>query len=686
MDPVLPVLPSPSPPSLRTLLRERFGHAAFRPHQEAVCSAAAHGDDVLLVMPTGAGKSLCYQLPAIARGGTALVVSPLIALMEDQVQKLKAQGFRAERIHSGRSRDLSRAACIAYLNGQLDFLFFAPERLGVQGFPEMLARRTPSLIAIDEAHCISQWGHDFRPEYRMLGERLPKLRPAPVLALTATATPQVQDDIVAQLRLIEPRRLIHGFRRTNIAMEVVDAPPKARHELAAKVIASPEARPAILYTSSRKDCEAVAEEFEAEGLSCAAYHAGLPADRRAAVQRAFLAGEIEVVIATIAFGMGIDKPDVRSVVHLALPGSVEAYSQEVGRAGRDGKPSRAVLLCSWSDRRTHEFFLDRSYPPPGRLQRLVSVLDDEPRGQDWARKASGLSDEMFESALDKLWVHGGVLVDADQRLRKGSDAWRDPYAAQRRHKEDAIDRMMRFADGGRCRVLSVLDHFGDKDGGGPCGICDQCAPERAVLSKAREPDANEVRVLEAVIEELAGAPRDGLSTGKLFQATGEKRGLDRKEFENLLRSLQRTGSIALEDTSWVKDGKTIAFVKARLLQRPTGTLAMIQARTKGARESEPRKSTRRKSRLAAHVEGRGTGSTGASRASAEHVEALRQFRLAAARQTRLPAFRILTDAALLAMAGARPTSLEELLAVRGIGKSFVDKYGRDVLTIFQADA
>jgi superfamily II DNA helicase RecQ len=276
-------------------------------------------------------------------------------------------------------------------------------------------------------------------------------------------------------------------------------------------------------------------------------------------------------------------------------------------------------------------------------------------------------------------------VDADQRLRKGSDAWREPYAAQRRHKEDAIDRMMRFADGGRCRVLSVLDHFGDKDGGGPCGICDQCAPERAVLSKAREPDANEVRVIEAVIEELVGGPRDGLSTGKLYAAAAEKRGLDRRDFENLLRSLARTGSIALEETSWVKDNKKIPFVKARLLQRPTGPLS-VQARQRGARENEPRKRTRRQSRLAAHVEGRGTGTTGASRASAEHVEALRKFRLNVARTTRVPAFRILTDATLLALAGARPTTLEEMGAVRGIGKGFVDKYGRDVLTIFQADA
>jgi ATP-dependent DNA helicase RecQ len=242
-------------PDLASLLQTTFGFPTFRANQEAVCRAATDGRDVLLVMPTGAGKSLCYQLPAIARGGTALVVSPLIALMDDQAAKLSAHGLRVARIHSGLSRDDARQACRDYLDGTLNFLFIAPERLRVPGFPEMLARRKPSLIAIDEAHCISAWGHDFRPDYRTLGDYLPSLRPAPILALTATATPTVQQDIVAQLQLQNPALFIHGFRRSNLAIEVVEMSKPRRHEFTASLLRDPAARPAIVYAPSRKASE-----------------------------------------------------------------------------------------------------------------------------------------------------------------------------------------------------------------------------------------------------------------------------------------------------------------------------------------------------------------------------------------------------------------------------------------------
>ena len=294
---------------LAGLLRTTFGFARFRANQLEVCEAAVAGRDLLLVMPTGAGKSLCYQLPALARGGTALVISPLIALMDDQAAKLAALGLR------------------------------------VPGFPEMLAKRKLALIAIDEAHCISQWGHDFRPDYRMLGEYLPSLRggdePVPVLAMTATATPSVQADITAQLGMEKPALFIHGFRRDNLAIEVVELPVQERAGVIARLLAAPERRPAIVYATSRKQAAQLAAELCQGRLAAAAYHAGLEAETRERVQTAFQAGELEVVVATIAFGMGIDKADIRTVIHAGLPATLEGYYQEIGRAGRDGAKSRA---------------------------------------------------------------------------------------------------------------------------------------------------------------------------------------------------------------------------------------------------------------------------------------------------------------------------------------------------------
>ena len=332
---------------------------------------------------------------------------------------LKEKGLVAERIHSGRTRIQSRNVCREYLAGNLDFLFIAPERLSVPGFPEMLAKKKPILIAIDEAHCISQWGHDFRPDYRLLGERLPILRPAPVIAMTATATPRVQEDIIRQLCIDGAYMAIHGFRRTNIAIELAELMPSERTQKVLEILKKKGHRPAIIYAPTRQKTEDLAEEIKSQ-FSAAAYHAGMGPDERDRVQQAFQSGDIDTIVATIAFGMGIDKPDIRTVIHTALPGSLEGYYQEIGRAGRDGKPSRAILLHSYGDRRVHHFFHEKSYPGEEILKQIFDRLKKEKIPSKKLREDLNMEQDEFETALDKLWIHGGAQVDPDEKVRPGA--------------------------------------------------------------------------------------------------------------------------------------------------------------------------------------------------------------------------------------------------------------------------
>jgi len=673
---------------LSSLLHKTFGFASFRANQEAVCRAATDGRDVLLVMPTGAGKSLCYQLPAIARGGTALVISPLIALMDDQAAKLSAAGLRVARIHSGLSRDEARQACRDYLDGTLQFLFIAPERMRVPGFPEMLAKRKPALIAIDEAHCISAWGHDFRPDYRMLGDYLPSLRPAPVIALTATATPTVQKDIVNQLQLNRPVLFIHGFRRHNLAIEVVELSKPRRNEFTANLLKEKSNRPAIVYAPSRKAAEELASKL---GGSAAAYHAGLDPGTRERVQRHFLSGKLEIVVATIAFGMGIDKANVRTVVHTALPGSVEAYYQEIGRAGRDGLPSRTVLLHSFADRKMHDFFLERDYPPPTELSRVAAILTDDYQMPDLLRQRLKMDAETFDRAVEKLAAQGAASINIEGNVRTtGSTSWRKGYDEQVNFRRSQIDRIMQFAESQQCRMSALIQHFGDTaDGLRPCGHCDFCAPTSSTAQTFRPPTAEEDRHLRAILRALDGTTR---ATGKLHTelSTGALRNTpaaDRKGFDTLLDALTRSGLVALTTDQWTNpEGNLITFKKASLTHEGrtlTGPLPsdLLLKDASAFTASSTRGRARKTSKPRASKTERDQAVKTYTLDQKALERRLRDWRKSEAAKTGKPAFIVLSDSVLSSIVQVQPRTIPELLNISGIGSDKADRYGAAICAL-----
>jgi ATP-dependent DNA helicase RecQ len=672
---------------LAALLHQTFGFSAFRANQEAVCRAATDGRDVLLVMPTGAGKSLCYQLPALARqqqgnAGAGLVISPLIALMDDQAQKLAVAGLKVARIHSGLSREDARQACRDYLDGSLQFLFIAPERMRVPGFPEMLARRKPSLIAIDEAHCISAWGHDFRPDYRTLGDYLPSLRPAPIIALTATATPTVQKDIATQLRLQQPALFIHGFRRDNLAIEVLELSKPRRTEFITSFLKDKSRRPAIVYAPSRKAAEELASKL---GGSAAAYHAGLDPGTRERVQRHFLSGKLEVVVATIAFGMGIDKADVRTVIHAALPASVEAYYQEIGRAGRDGKPSRTVLLYSFADRKMHDFFLDRDYPPATELQRVAAALPADFFPPDVLALKLRMDLETFTKAVEKLASQGAAQIDMSGHVRTAAAKapWQSGYAEQIAFRRAQIDRVMQFAETPQCRMTALIRHFGDTaDAHKPCGHCDFCNPTSTTTQSFAEPSAAQEKHLQAILRALSGGvsrPTGRLHTELAFTP-------DRKLFDSLLDGLVRAGLVQYtQDTFTAPDGRVVNYKKASLTFEGE-SLAPGAPLGVTLRESAPDSATRSRSKSSSHSSSQSAPPRSRKALSTEPKpeltpaqaaleDSLRAWRKAEAAKTGKPAFIVLTDACLHALVQAQPQNLPQLLQVPGIGPDKAERFG-----------
>ena len=586
-------------------LNQVFGLQDFRPHQQEIIERLIDGGDAFVLMPTGGGKSLCYQLPALHRPGLAIVVSPLISLMKDQVDALRANGVRAAMYNSNLNAGEAREVLEALHSGELDLLYVAPERMMRPGFLHSLESMQVALIAIDEAHCVSQWGHDFRPEYVALGELREQFPGTPFIALTATADPQTREDIVGVLRLQDAQRFVTSFDRPNIRYTVLE-----KHRPQAQLVRflnEREDESGIVYALSRKRTEEVADHLADRGFSAAAYHAGLNADVRRDVQERFLRDEVSIVVATVAFGMGIDKPNVRFVVHYDMPRHLEGYYQETGRAGRDGLSSEALLLFGTQDAAMARYQIEQ-----------------------------GRNEEQKRVELHKL------------------------------------NAMVGFGESQSCRRRVLLGYLGEsleQD----CGNCDVCLdpPERFDGTEAAR------KVLSCVY-------RVGQSFG-MKHVVDVLRGADNERIRKFGHEHLSTYGIGMEfsHAEWMSITRQLIH-RGYLVQdiAAFSVLKMTPQALKLLREEEqielarPRikEKTRKKPAIALEL----------GPPDQELFEQLRTLRRELAEEAGVPPYIVFGDAALVEMSRAKPQNEEEFLAVNGVGKVKLDRYGEAFLEVIAA--
>jgi ATP-dependent DNA helicase RecQ len=687
--------PGTDPGRLRAALRERFGFDRFRPGQEEAAQAVLAGRDAVVVMPTGSGKSLCFQLPALLLPGTTVVVSPLIALMKDQVDALKARGFAAAAVHSGLAAADRAAAEAALSAGRLRLLYVAPERLANPGFRAGLERARVVRLVVDEAHCISQWGHDFRPDYGRLGDLRRALR-VPAAAFTATATPEVRADIARQLDLADPLEVVTGFDRPNLTLQVTPCRSRADKARALDRLIGEIGLPGLVYAATRRNVETWAAHLEARGVRAGRYHAGLGDAERARVQDDFLAGRLDVIAATNAFGMGIDKQDLRFVAHADVPGSLEAYYQEVGRAGRDGLPARGALLFGPADVRTQEFFLAGSNPPPAAFRAV------------WALLGEGADDAAIEAAAGGDAAAAMAAATAARLLRRAAEEsgrarGEGPppvdFAAleeKARRDRDRLDTMLRYAFGRGCRTRFIYDYFAGAGRGGAiprCGTCDVCLGWSREEGRAlSDREYERVRIALSAVARLPA--RFGVAriaqvlTGSRSREVIDRR-LDRiptfgrlaemrlDEAKALLDALVEAG---LLERRGIEGGRAGAFVLA--LTEDGAAVMRAESRPDLALPS-PQRAGRAGDRPARRPAAP-AGGPPADRAGApdpDTLARLKRWRADEARRRGVPAFVVFHDATLEAIAAARPGDRGALRSVRGIGPAKLDAYGDALLSV-----
>ncbi|GIF22531.1 ATP-dependent DNA helicase RecQ [Actinoplanes tereljensis] len=600
------------------VLNRVFGYPDFRGSQRDIIEHVIGGGDALVLMPTGGGKSLCYQIPALVRPGTGVVISPLIALMQDQVDALRTLGVRAGFLNSTQDRSERQVVEAEFVNGELDLLYVAPEGLGVANTQRLLDRGKISLFAIDEAHCVSQWGHDFRPDYlglSMLHERWPDV---PRIALTATATSATRTEIATRLQLTDARHFTQSFDRPNIQYRIA---PKnePRKQLLDLLRSEHPGDSGIVYCLSRASVDKTAEFLAQNGIPALPYHAGLDSRVRAANQSRFLREDGLVMVATIAFGMGIDKPDVRFVAHLDLPKSVEGYYQETGRAGRDGQPSTAWL-------------------------------------------AYGLQD-----------------VVQQRKMIESSDG----DAAHRRNASQHLDAMLALCETVTCRRAQLLAYFGQRDEAGSCGNCDTClappeswdgtVPAQKLLSTVLRLQRERGQKFGAgqSIDILLGKQTDKVQQFRHdeLKVFGIGADLRDQEWRGVVRQLLAAGYLAVEG-----EYGTLVLTETSAEVLRGGVKVMMRREAPQQRVRTPR--TRAGASPAA-------AAPDFPAEAAPDFERLRAWRAATAKEQGVPAYVIFHDATLRAIAALRPTTLAQLGTVSGVGQSKLTKFGQPVLDLFQ---
>jgi ATP-dependent DNA helicase RecQ len=706
--PLVPTAPAITDAAIDDALRTHFGFEALRRGQREAVSAVAAGRDTLVVMPTGAGKSLVYQLSACLLDGVTVVVSPLIALMKDQVDALTRRGISAVALNSSMPADDYRAGLDALRSGAVRLVYVAPERLRNRGFLRALADASVALLAVDEAHCVSQWGHDFRPDYLQIGRARHRMGDPPTVALTATATPRVQEDILATLDVAHAERVVTGFNRPNLTFSVQSTPTANDKRRALRSLLEEETGPGLVYVGTRKQCEDVTRFIRDEvGREVRAYHAGLPDAERTEVQDAFMTGDLDLVVATNAFGMGVDRADVRFVVHWGIPSTLEAYYQEAGRAGRDGAPAEALLLYATHDASLREWFIDQHAPAERALRSIHRHLVRQA-----GEEGSATVDQ--EALADRVDQHpvgvrvGMSLLERMGVVERGDDfgplrqytvnAW-DAERAERvlevtarrqKAKRQALYRMIRYAEADGCRRQILLDHFGDPEPPEAARCCDNClvAAEIAAAPENGElPPFESLPMASRIALGLLDAVRRlrwsvGRRTLVKLLAGSTAKGMDRREYTGS-PYYGRLGFMSQDDI----DGLYKQLIAAGYLKVVGAEYPVVELTATGRRALAHREA------IALEVPSSARGPSPKTRteaslprkpldeATVDLLGALKAWRTEQARAQEVPPYVVFNDRTLEALARARPQDDGALLEVKGIGPAKLERYGQALLAL-----